>query len=395
MNRFSKRAINLTAEKQALLEALLREEGVESSTPQRIQRRKNLGPVPLSFAQQRLWFLDQLVPGNAAYNIPEAIRLSGRLNTKRLEESLSEIVRRHEVLRTSYPTVEGMPVQMIAPPQPVRVPIIDLSALPEPEREAKAESLVAQEAGRPFNLQRGPLLRATLLRLGEESHIVLFTMHHIVSDARSMEVLVREVASLYDAFSQGKPSPLEDLPIQYADFASWQRDSLQADLLDRAARLLEASAEGCAAECWSCRQTGHDRAIQSYRGASQCIELGEKLTGQLKEMTKQRGMTLFMTLLAAYKVLLYRMSGKEDISVGVPIAGRTRVELEGLIGFFVNTLVMRSQLSGGESFQEVMSREKEVVLGGFGHQDVPFERVVEELQPERSLSLLASVSGSV
>ena len=232
MNRFSKGAFNLTAEKQALLEALLREEGVESSTPQRIPRRKNLGPVPLSFAQQRLWFLDQLAPGNAAYNIPEAIRLSGRLNTKRLEESLSEIVRRHEVLRTSYPTVEGMPVQMIAPPQPVRAPIIDLSALPEPEREAKAENLVAEEAGRPFNLQRGPLLRVTLLRLGEESHIILFTMHHIVSDARSMEVLVREVTSLYEAFSQGKPSPLEDLPIQYADFALWQRESLRGDLLD-------------------------------------------------------------------------------------------------------------------------------------------------------------------
>ena len=385
MSRSSKRTINLTAEKQALLEALLREEGVELSTPQRISRRKNLGPVPLSFAQQRLWFLDRLAPGNAAYNMPMAIRLSGRLDIETLEESLSEIVRRHEVLRTSFPTVEGMPVQLIAPAQPVRVPVIDLSALPEIEREAKAERLASEEAEQPFDLQRGPLLRATLLRLDEESHIILFTMHHIISDAWSMEVLVREVASLYEAFSRDEPSPLDDLPIQYADFASWQREPSQAALLDQQIDYWRRQLQGAARVL----ELPTDRvrpAVQSYRGASQSIELGEGLTARLKELSKRRGATMFMALLAAYRVLLYRLSGQRDISVGVPVAGRTRSELEGLIGFFVNTLVMRGEVRGSESFEEVMGSEREVVLGGFGHQEVPFERVVEEMQPERSLS---------
>ncbi len=385
MSRSSKRAINLTAEKQALLEALLREEGVESPTPQRIQRRKNLGPVPLSFAQQRLWFLDQLAPGNAAYNIPEAIRMSGRLDIKRLEESLSEIVRRHEVLRTSFPTVEGMPVQVIAPPQPMRLPVIDLSVLPEAEREAKAQSLAAEEAERPFDLHHGPLLRASLLRLGEESHIVLFTMHHIISDAWSMEVLVREVAALYEAFSQGKPSPLADFPIQYADFAIWQRESLQAELLDEQLSYWRRQLEG-AARVLELPTDRSRPAIQSYRGANQLIELGDGLSGRLSQLARREEMTLFMVMLAAFKVLLYRLSGQQDISVGTPVAGRTRAEIEGLIGFFVNTLVMRSEIKGGESFKEVMRREREVVLEAFAHQDVPFERVVEELQPERSLS---------
>ncbi|HYP26493.1 MAG TPA: condensation domain-containing protein, partial [Blastocatellia bacterium] len=385
MSRLTKRAINLTAEKRALLEALLREEGVEPSTPQRIPRRKDLGPVPLSFAQQRLWFLDQLSPGNAAYNIPEAIRLSGRLDTKTLEESLSEIVRRHEVLRTSFPTVGGMPVQEIAPPQPVRVPVIDLTALPEAEREARAESLASEEAARPFDLQRGPLLRAALLRLGAESHVLLFTMHHIISDAWSMEVLVREVASLYEAFSRGEPSPLGDLPLQYADFALWQRGPSQAALLDRQLSYWERTLAGAP----SLLELPTDRprpAAQTYRGASLPIELGRGLTLRLRELAGREGVTLFMALLAAYRVLLYRLSGRGDVSVGVPIAGRNRAEVEGLIGFFVNTLVMRGEVRGWESFEEVMRREREVVLGAFGNQEVPFERVVEQVRPERSLS---------
>lgn len=385
MSRFSNRTLKLTAEKQALFEALLREEGVESLTPQSIPPRKEPGPIPLSFAQQRLWFLDKLAPGNSAYNIFEAIRLRGQLNVGALEASLSEIVRRHEVLRTSFPTVDGVPIQLIGQAQPVTLLLIDLSGLPEFDREIETERLANEEAERSFDLQKRPLLRATLLRLDEEHHIALLNMHHIVSDAWSMEVLVREVTALYESFSQDKPSPLPELPIQYADFALWQRDFLQAELLGEQLRYWKRQLGG-APPVLDLLTDRPRPVVRSYRGAIQSIELDERLTGRLKQVSQQEGLTLFMTLLAAYKVLLYRMSGQEDILVGTPVAGRTRGELEGLIGFFINTLVIRSQIKGEHSFKEVMRREKEVVLEAFAHQDVPFEKLVEEVSPERSLS---------
>jgi len=340
---------------------------------------------PASFAQARLWFLDQFEPGSPFYNLPTAVRLKGRLNVAILEQSFQEIVRRHEALRTTFTTVEGQPVQEISPDLIFALQVVNLRELPETEREVKAQALATQEAQRPFNLEQGPLLRATLLQLNEEEQILLLTMHHIVSDGWSMGVLIRELAALYKAFSAGQPSPLPALPIQYADFAIWQRDWLQGEVLEtqlsywkqhlyNAPPLLELPSDRP-------RPTE-----QTFRGATQVFVLPRSLTAALKDLSRQENVTLFMTLLAAFKTLLYRYIGRTDVLVGSAIANRNRSEIEGLIGFFVNTLVLRTDLSGNPSFRALLSRVREVTLAAYAHQDLPFEKLVEELQPERSLS---------
>ena len=362
--------------------ALRADIGLEAPPIEPIPRDREL---PLSFAQQRLWFLDQLAPGNLFYNIPMAVRLTGRLDVEALERSLNEILRRHEVLRTTFRAEGGKPVQVIAPELRLTLPVEDLSHLPEAEREAEAQRRVQEEAQRPFDLTQGPLLRVRLLKLGEEEHIATVTMHHIISDAWSMEVFLRELAILYEAFSQGRPSPLPDLPIQYADFAHWQREWLQGEVLERQLAYWKEQLKD--QPLMLDLPTDRPRpAIQSWPGATKRFALPLELSKKLRALSREEGVTLFMTLLAAFQTLLYRYTGQTDISVGTPIANRNRAEIEGLIGFFVNTLVMRTDLSGDPSFREVLKRVREVTLGAYTHQDLPFEMLVEALQPERDLS---------
>jgi amino acid adenylation domain-containing protein len=339
---------------------------------------------PLSFAQQRLWFLDQLEPGNPAYNIPAVLRLSGRLDPAALEQSLCEIVRRHETLRTTFSTADGRPFQAIAPAPALSLPAIDLQELPENRRDAEAQRIIAEETRRRFDLAQGPLIRAQLLRLGREEHILLLTMHHIVSDGWSRGVLLRELSALYNAFSCGKPTALPELPVQYADFALWQRQWLNGETLEEQVAYWKKQLAALPALQFP---TDRPRSpAQTYRGASRSLALSQPLTEALRKLSAREGATLFMTLLAAFKTLLYCYTGQDDIAVGCPIAGRTRPEIEGMIGFFVNTLVLRTDLSGNPSFRGLLAREREACVGAYAHQELPFEKLVEELQPERDLS---------
>ena len=344
------------------------------------------GALPLSFAQQRLWFLDQLEPGSAAYNIPAAVRLKGLLDVKALERSLKEVVRRHEVLRTTFTVVQGQPVQVIGEGEEFGLSVLELAAeLSAEEREAEVQRLAQVEAAQPFDLGTGPLLRGTLLRLSAEEHVALLTMHHIVSDGWSTGILIRELAALYEAFTQGQPSPLPELPIQYADYAVWQREWLSGEVLERQLGYWREQLAGAPAQLEL--PTDHARpAVQSFAGGFEDFKVSRELSEQLRRLSRSEGTTLFMTLLAAFKLLLYRYTGQDDIVVGTGIANRNRHETEGLIGFFVNMLVLRTKLSGAESFRELLGQVREVALAAYAHQDVPFERLVEELQPERDLS---------
>ncbi|MGH8613504.1 MAG: amino acid adenylation domain-containing protein, partial [Gammaproteobacteria bacterium] len=348
------------------------------------------GDLPLSHAQQRLWFLDQLEPGGTAYNMPGALRLVGRLDQVAFERAMHEIVRRHEVLRTIFVTVQGQPVQLIAPELQLPIPVVGLADLDEAAREAEVRRLAAEEAGRGFDLSTGPLIRLRLLYLGgssqtgEAEHVVLFTLHHIVSDGWSEGILVRELMALYEAFCEGEGSPLPEPAIQYADYAVWQRKWLAGEVLERQLEYWRGQLAGVPAVL----ELPTDRprpALRSYQGANYGFSVPKALTERLYALSQQAGVTLFMTLLAAFKVLLYRYSGRRDLCVGTPIANRTRVEVEDLIGFFVNTLVLRTQLSGNLSFTELLGQVREVCLGAQAHQDLPFERLVEELRPLRDM----------
>jgi amino acid adenylation domain-containing protein len=339
---------------------------------------------PVSFAQARLWFLEQLVPGNSFYNVATAVLLSGSLKVAALEQTFNEIVRRHEVLRTSFRMVEEQLVQVIAPRFLVALPLIDLQQLPASEREHQMQRLIAEESVRPFDLAQGSLLRVQLLVLGEAEHVLLLTMHHIVADGWSIGVLMRELRVLYAAYATNQPSPLPDLPIQYADFAQWQRQWLQGEVFETQLNYWQQQLDDLPT-----LNLPTDRprlAVQSYRGATQYLELPPSLTQALEALSQQAGVTLFITLFAAFQTLLYRYTGAEDIAVGSPIANRNRSEIEGLIGFFVNSLVLRTNLSGNPTFRELLHRVREVALGAYAHQDLPFEKLVEELQPQRDLS---------
>ena len=338
---------------------------------------------PASFAQQRLWFIDQLTPGRATYNLPSALRVRGRLDLEVLTRTVEEIVRRHETLRTRFVTVGGEPQQVIEDQVNVQLPVLDLTGVGgEEEREAEAMRLAREEAQQPFDLKQAPLFRGKLLRLGGLNHVLLFTMHHIISDAWSMGVLIEEVSVLYDAFSGGWPSPLSELPIQYADYTAWQREWLEGGVLEQQLAY------------WK-QQLGRggmlllptDRprpSSRSQNGAACDFVIGASLTQKLKKLADEQGATLFMVLLAAFQTLLYRYSAQDDIAVGTPIAGRSS-ETEKLIGFFINTLVLRGDLSGAPSFSELLQRTKEVTLEAYAHQDVPFEKLVEVLSPQRDL----------
>ena len=343
------------------------------------------GELPLSFAQQRLWFIDQLEPGCSVYNFPAAVRLKGPLNVVALKQSLNEIVRRHEALRTTFAIVEGRPVQVIAPLLTLPLPIVDLRGLPETERETEVRRLVTNEAQRPFDLAKGPLVRATVLGLGQNEHVGLLTMHHIVSDGWSTGILIREMAVLYEAFSSGTPASLPELPIQYADFAHWQRQWLAGEVLETQLTYWKQQLGG--APPLMELPTDHPRPpLQSFRGTHHSVTLPNDISAGLKALSQQHGVTLFMTLLAAFKVVLHSYTSQDDIIIGTPIANRNRLEIEGLIGFFVNTLVLRTDLSGDPTFGDVLRRVRDVCLGAYAHQDLPFERLVEELHLARDVS---------
>ncbi|HEX9935555.1 MAG TPA: amino acid adenylation domain-containing protein, partial [Longimicrobium sp.] len=343
------------------------------------------GALPLSFAQERLWFIDRLEPGSAAYNLSVAWRLGGALDEAALERALGEIVRRHEALRTVFGEVDGSPVQIVAPFGGFALPVEDLSGLSEAERGAAARRRAGEEAVLPFDLAAGPLFRAALLRLGEEDHVLLLSMHHIVSDGWSMGLLYREMSTLYEAFARGEASPLPELAVQYADYAVWQREQLAGEVLDRQLSYWRERLAG-APELLEL-PTDHPRPpVRTHRGATVAVALPPELLERLEALGRSEGATLYMVLLGAFQVLLSKYSGSDDVVVGSPIAGRTRGEVEELIGFFVNTLVLRTGLSGDPSFRETLRRVREATLGAYEHQEVPFEKLVAELQPERSLS---------
>src|SRR5438876_6669617 len=387
MNDYSKEIRKLSPAQLELLAERLVTRAKSHTTKQTIPRREDpAAAVSLSFAQQRLWFIEQMEPRTSTYNLPAAIRLSGRLDVTAMERALSEVVRRHESLRTRFAVVDGQPVQIIDPPQPLNLTVIDLSHLPENHREEETRQRSMEEAEWLFDLATGPLLRAELLRLAEEEHVMLLTMHHVVSDGWSVGVLVREVAALYEAFSQGRPSsPLEELAVQYSDFAVWQRRWLHGDVLERQLSYWREQLS----DLPPLLELPTDRLrprTQTCNVATQRFVLLERLSQDLRRLSRDEGVTMFMLLLAAYKVLLMRYTGQSDVWVGTPVANRTRVETEPLIGFFVNTLVLRTDLSGDPTFIELLERVSGTCLEGYAHQDLPFERLVEEVQPDRDLS---------
>ncbi|HEX6371570.1 MAG TPA: non-ribosomal peptide synthase/polyketide synthase [Longimicrobium sp.] len=343
------------------------------------------GPLPLSFAQERLWFLDRMEPGSTTYNVPAAVRLDGPLNAAALERALGEIVRRHEALRTTFAEAEGGAVQVIHPFAGFTLPVEDLSALHGDAREAQVGRRSAEDAARPFDLAAGPLLRASLLRLGDEEHVLLLCMHHVASDGWSLGIFFRELAALYETYRNGAESLLPPLPVQYADFAAWQRAQLEGAVLDRQLAYWKERLAGAPALL----ELPADRprpAVQTYRGARVPVALAPALVERVDALARAEGATPYMVLLGAFQVLLSKYSGSDDVVVGSPVAGRTRGEVEGLIGLFINTLVLRTELDGDPGFREVLRRVRETTLGAWAHQEVPFERLVAELQPERSLS---------
>lgn len=293
-------------------------------------------------------------------------------------------MQRHEVLRTTFVVTEGQLVQVIRPTLKISLPILDLSHLPQAERETQARRLTTQAAQHLFNLSTGPLLQVKLLRLEQTEYILTLNMHHIVSDGWSIGVLIQEIAALYTAFASNQPSPLPQLTIQYADFAYWQRKWLQGEVLERQLSYWRQQLDGI-----SMLNLPTDRprpAVQTYQGARRSLQFSKSLSDALLALAQQEGVTLFIALLTAFKILLYRYTQQEDIAIGSPIANRNRSEIEGLIGFFVNSLVLRTDLSGNPTFRELLSRVKEVALGAYAHQDLPFEKLVEELHPERNLN---------
>jgi natural product biosynthesis luciferase-like monooxygenase protein len=371
--------------KRELLEKMIRKEGFD--TPDRktaIPSGNITGPIPLSYGQQRLWFLDQLSPNGSFYNVPVALRLEGELNLPALQKSLQNVIDRHAVLRTIFRNVEGRPEQVILPQLDLKIAFHDLSASAENTREEQSISIAGSEARRPFNLATGPLIRVHLVKLQQQEHILLLTMHHIASDAWSKAVLVKEIASLYETFINGRQPTLPELKIQYADFAIWQQGWLQGRVLQKHL------------EYWRERlkdvpilelPTDFPRPkFLTYEAAAMSLVLPDELTASIRELSHKESLTLFMTFQAALLVLLYRYSGQQDVAIGSLIANRTRAELEGLIGFFVNTLVLRTELGEGMRVRELLGRVREVCLGAYAHQDLPFENLVAELDPQRDLS---------
>lgn len=372
--------MELSPEKKAALAKLLSKNGPQQPG-MHIPRRDSDGTAPLSFAQQRLWFFDQLMPGTTVYNLAMPLPLKLDLNVQVLERALNEIVRRHEVLRTSFIGIDGKPVQVIAPKLRIPLPVHDLRD--NPEKDIEAQRLTAEEAALPFDIKKAPLIRTRLVRLDDQDYILLLTMHHIVSDAWSINIFFQELNALYNTWLEGKSSPLPELPLQYSDFAIWQREWLQGKIIEEQLRYWEQQLAGLQ----TCSLPG-DRPrpkISSFRGASHHLRLDGSLAQKVKKLSAELEATPFMTQLAALKVLVHRYTGQDDIVIGSPTANRNRSEIEPLIGFFVNSVVMRTHLEGNPSFAEAVARVRDCALGAYCNQDLPFEMLVEQLQPERDL----------
>ncbi len=374
----------LSPAQRALLLKELQKEAARTNGSHEIPRRPQAGPIPLSFSQQRLWFLSQVDADSPLYNVPEAISLQGQLNVAALEQSLNEIIRRHDALRTIFTIVERQPVQISTAARPLSLKVIDLSHLPSAARELCARRLVETEGRRPFDLTNNVMLRATLLRLDQKHHWAVLTLHHIVADGWSMGILIRETAALYQAFAQGQISPLPELPIQYTDFAQWQREWMQGE---RLSSQIDYWRQQLADAPPLQLPTDRPRSAQTtLAGARLNFTIPKTVGDEVKLLSDREGVTLFMTLLAAFKVLLYRYAQQRDIVVGTAIANRHHGETENLIGFFLNILVLRTGLSAELTFRDLLLRVKEVALAAYEHQDVPFDKLVEELQPERQLN---------
>ena len=400
LEEIARQVENLNPEKRRLFLQLLQKQGIDISDLVILPQPEDRTTFPLSFAQRRLWFLDQFESNTALYNIPLALRLDGALDVNVLQRTLTEIVRRHNILRTSFSAQDGEPYQVIAPcladtPEctvPLLItdlrPLVPASLVKHDVLQAEALRLATEEVQQPFDLRHGPLLRARLLRLDDQQHIALLTMHHIVADGWSAGVLVREVAELYTAFAKGQGSPLPELSIQYTDFACWQEEHQRKRWQPQLEYWREKLADS---PVMLDLPTDRPRPpVLTYRGATQSFQVPSDLTDSLNALSQREGASLFMTLLAAFQTLLYRYSGQDDISVGTPIANRNRRQTEGLIGFFVNTLVLRARLHGqdgaGMSFRSLLRQVRDTALEAYDHQDLPFEVLVEGLRPERSTS---------
>ncbi|MDA9762113.1 amino acid adenylation domain-containing protein, partial [Desulfobacterales bacterium] len=377
--------VQLSEVKRLLLQKRLRGQSIKTAKAAHIPQRVDNGPSVLSFSQQRLWFLHQLEPDSHAYNITFSYRLQGSLDVTAFEHSLNEIVKRHEALRTTFVSVNGEPTQVISSSVELPLSVLGMEGLPEDEKEKKVHSAVFEESRHNFDLSKGPVFRTTLLRCSATEYFFIFVVHHIAFDGWSAGVFLRELGLLYTAFSAGQPSPLSELPIQYADYAVWQREWLQGGVLEDQLGYWK---QQLGSEI-PVLQLPTDRprpAVQTSRGATESFLLAKELKNKLNKLSQREGVTLFMTLLAAYHTLLYRYTEQADFAIGSPIANRNRSEIENLIGFFVNTLVLKSNISDDPSFKELLGRVRETTLGAYDHQDLPFEKLVEELQPVRDMS---------
>ncbi|HEX2270756.1 MAG TPA: condensation domain-containing protein [Pyrinomonadaceae bacterium] len=380
----SERLRNLSPAKRMLLLKALQTEAVRAEAAKTISKRPAGEPALLSFGQRRLFFVDQLYPQTPAYNMPAAVRLRGPLQVPVLERSFNEEIRRHEILRTTFALVDGEPVQVVSPAAPVSLSLVDLSEIAESERESAAREFAKRDGRRPFDLARGPLVRLSLLRLSDDEHIIVLTMHHIISDAWSIDIFLRELSALYESYATARPSPLPELSIQYVDYAYWQRQRLQDTVLDRQLDYWKKQLSGATAIPELPTDLPRP-AVQTYNGAQYFFSFDRELLEQVQALSRRANVTPFMLLLAVFKVLLYCFTGHPDVVVGSPVDNRQRVELEGMIGFFLNTLVLRTDLSGDPEFEQLLARVREMVLGSHAHQELPFETLVSSLQPERNI----------
>jgi len=390
----AKKPSELSERKRQLLQLMLEEKrrkraqtvAASEERPATIPRREVFSPAPVSFAQQRLWFIDQLDPGTPIFNIPASIRMRGPLNVSCFKRSVDEILRRHETLRTCFGTEKGEPVQVIAEDVRLEVSLIDLQVLPTEEARLEVvRDLVTRDCQRSFDLTQAPLVRTSLVRLGEGDHVLLMMLQHIVGDVWSVRVFMKELANLYQAYLSGKPSPLAELPVQYADYAVWQRNWLQGKVLEEQLDYWRQALSGMPEEL----HLPLDRPrppVQSIWGAKHFLQVPGAVSDAVRDLGREEGASAFMTLLGAWKIVLSRYTGQDDIVVGIPAANRNRSEFEGMVGFFVNSVVLRTKLSGVSTFRQLLARQREVTLGAFSHQDFPFERLVELLQPERDMS---------
>ncbi|HEY9800051.1 MAG TPA: condensation domain-containing protein, partial [Leptolyngbyaceae cyanobacterium] len=375
----------LAKHKAEILSLLQNSNGKESDNQRPLVKVERTANLPLSFAQEQMWFLSQLDPTNPSYNEPLPLRIHGAVNVAALEYSLNKIIQRHEVLRTNFVTVNEEPVQVIAENLTVSIPVVDLQHLPESEREITCQQLATQEVQRPFDLASSALIRATLFQLTPVESVLIFTMHHIIFDGWSWGIFLPELETFYTAFVKGSSRELPELPIQYADFALWQRQGWEKPEIKSQLSYWQKQLQGAPALL----ELPSDRVrpnTQTFRGAHHKFALSTELNAALSSFSQQQGVTPFMTLLAAFNTLLYRYTGQTDICVGTVTANRDRPDLASLIGFFVNMLVLRTNIAGEPSFADLLSRVKEVTLGAYAHQDVPFEKLVEELHPVRDLS---------